>query len=101
MNRRSFLETLAKAAAGFTILPSATTYARTWKRSRHLWVIEWTDVNVGFEKDEAIDTDYQCVMVPPEKGIVKSVGYIYNFSIPTVNHIDEETWLRLANPVLS
>jgi hypothetical protein len=31
MNRRSFLTRLATAAAGFTILPSAVTYARTWK----------------------------------------------------------------------
>lgn len=31
MNRRSFLRNLAVAAAGFAILPSATTYARKWK----------------------------------------------------------------------
>ncbi|MDE2096200.1 MAG: hypothetical protein KGL39_03070 [Patescibacteria group bacterium] len=31
MNRRNFLSVLAKAAAGFTILPSAVTYQRQWK----------------------------------------------------------------------
>jgi len=31
MNRRSFFQTLAKAAAGFTILPAATSYERIWK----------------------------------------------------------------------
>jgi len=31
MDRRAFLETLTKAAAGFTILPAATTYARRWR----------------------------------------------------------------------
>jgi hypothetical protein len=30
MNRRAFLDVLTKAAAGFAILPAATTYARTW-----------------------------------------------------------------------
>lgn len=32
MNRRSFFSAVAKAAAGFAILPAATTYARQWKR---------------------------------------------------------------------
>lgn len=31
MNRRSFLSAMIKAAAGAMILPSAVTYARTWK----------------------------------------------------------------------
>jgi|ERR1044072_694804 len=30
-NRRDFLRTLATAAAGFTILPPATTYSRVWR----------------------------------------------------------------------
>lgn len=30
MNRRHFFSTLAKAAAGFAILPTAVTYARNW-----------------------------------------------------------------------
>lgn len=33
MRRRDFFRTLATAAAGFAILPSAGTYARTWKRA--------------------------------------------------------------------
>lgn len=31
MNRRSFIDRIAKAALAFSVLPSATTYARTWK----------------------------------------------------------------------
>jgi hypothetical protein len=38
MNRRNFFKTLAGAVAGFTILPPALTYARTWKSTPHLWV---------------------------------------------------------------
>lgn len=36
MNRRSFIDILAKAAAGFTILPPATTYSRVWRAQRPL-----------------------------------------------------------------
>lgn len=32
MNRRSFLTSLIKGAVGCAILPSAVTYARTWKK---------------------------------------------------------------------
>jgi len=32
--RRNFFATLAKAAAGFTILPAATTYSRVWRAQR-------------------------------------------------------------------
>jgi len=45
MNRRSFFKTLATAAAGFTILPPATTYERVWK-AQAKWLIvnpEWVD----------------------------------------------------------
>lgn len=31
MNRRGFLRSLGAIAAGFSILPAATTYARNWK----------------------------------------------------------------------
>lgn len=31
MNKRNFLKTLAVAAAGFTVLPAATTYDRIWR----------------------------------------------------------------------
>jgi hypothetical protein len=34
MNRRSFLDRLAKAALGFSILPPATTYSRVWRVER-------------------------------------------------------------------
>lgn len=41
MNRRSFFTKLALAAAAFTVLPSATTYARKWVAPRAdspLWI---------------------------------------------------------------
>jgi hypothetical protein len=31
VNRRNFIQSALKAAAGFSILPSALTYARSWK----------------------------------------------------------------------
>lgn len=34
MNRRNFLTSIITASAGFSILPSAMTYARTWKPTR-------------------------------------------------------------------
>lgn len=37
MNRRSFLESILKGAAAFSILPAATTYKRTWWKDRGLW----------------------------------------------------------------
>jgi len=48
MNRRSFLKSLGAAAAAFSILPAASTYARAaWRplRSSGIWVInpEWKD----------------------------------------------------------
>ncbi len=36
MNRRSFFAKLAVAAAGFTILPPATTYDRIWRPTRKI-----------------------------------------------------------------
>lgn len=38
MNRRGFFSTLAKAVAGFAILPAATTYARNWIPTGGMWV---------------------------------------------------------------
>lgn len=41
MNRRNFLRGLLTAAAGFTILPPATTYERIWRARREInpdWV---------------------------------------------------------------
>lgn len=46
MRRRDFFRTLATAAAGFAILPSAGTYKRTWKSSpSKLWLPNpnWVD----------------------------------------------------------
>lgn len=34
MTRRSFIDAALKAAAGFAILPGATTYARAWRFER-------------------------------------------------------------------
>jgi hypothetical protein len=38
MNKREFLSTLAKAAVGFSILPSVLTYQRRWKKTEMLWI---------------------------------------------------------------
>jgi len=34
MNRRGFLSAMLRAGAGFAVLPSALTYARTWQPTR-------------------------------------------------------------------
>lgn len=43
MNRRNFLTTLAQAAAAFTILPSAVTYERKWRKDGALYTCEIID----------------------------------------------------------
>lgn len=51
MNRRGFFSTLAKAAAGFTILPAATTYSRIWRVQREpIYYInpEWTSAHFEY-----------------------------------------------------
>ena len=52
MNRRSFFKTLAVAAAGFSVLPSATTYARAkWVKqaSSGIYVVNPAWVNAPYE----------------------------------------------------
>lgn len=53
MNRRSFFKTLATAAAGFAILPSATSYTRApWKRVirvEGLWIPNPEYANAPYE----------------------------------------------------
>jgi len=39
MNRRGFLRSIGLAAAAFTVLPAATTYARRWAKSGPLYVV--------------------------------------------------------------
>ncbi len=50
MNRRGFLSTMLKAAAGFTIMPPATTYARVWRAERETIEIysDWSAEKVEF-----------------------------------------------------
>jgi hypothetical protein len=40
MNRRSFFSRLGVVVGAFAILPSATTYARVWKPTPGLYVLE-------------------------------------------------------------
>ncbi len=47
MNRRSFLTSLIKASVGCSILPAATTYARTWKSTPQLAYDVVTDPLTG------------------------------------------------------
>ena len=51
MNRRGFFSTLAKAVAGFTILPAAMTYARTWVPTGDLYIPnpEWLNADYEIE----------------------------------------------------
>lgn len=58
MNRRSFFSKLAVAAAGFTILPPATTYERIWKPTQKIitfpkgkWIVnpEWETARYAME----------------------------------------------------
>jgi hypothetical protein len=74
MNRRSFLETLAKAAAAFTILPPATTYARVWRAQRNLnyHCIMMPDVN------HYGDIDYLCDRVTADKLQAEFVRYYHD-----------------------
>jgi len=39
MNRRLFLTDMLKAGVACAVLPSALTYARTWKRTKTIWVM--------------------------------------------------------------
>jgi hypothetical protein len=48
MNRRGFFSKLAVVAAGFTILPSATTYARIWKPTQGLYVLNTPEFEMPF-----------------------------------------------------
>jgi hypothetical protein len=52
MNRRGFLRSLGALAAGFSILPSATLYTRTWKATEPQFKCFLHDVPPVF--DEAI-----------------------------------------------
>lgn len=50
MNKRDFLATLAKAAAGFAILPAANTYKRVWhKTAENIWMPNPDWVNAPYE----------------------------------------------------
>lgn len=52
MNRRNFFGTLAKSAAGFAILPAATTYLRTWKPAPQCRFIGTATVRFGWDPAE-------------------------------------------------
>lgn len=58
MNKRDFIATLAKAALGFAVLPSATTYARSrWKGMVYngIWRPNPDWVNAEYEISMAVD----------------------------------------------
>lgn len=79
MNRRSFISAIAQAAVAFTILPSALTYERKWRKNAGLW----------------IDTEYRCVMQPPPHCILKSEVWqiVYDFST------DRQEWTVLDETI--
>jgi hypothetical protein len=49
MNRRGFLSSMLQAGAACMALPAAVTYARTWKRSKELFLPEPASVLVGVD----------------------------------------------------
>lgn len=49
MNRRGFLSSILKAAAAFTILPAATTYAWNWIRTEDLYLPNPDWVNADYD----------------------------------------------------
>lgn len=73
MNRRSFLAAILKAGVGAAILPAATTYARRWVRGRGdlLYTFELLpDVNQYGDLSMAVDTSFECIIIPPPHPIV-------------------------------
>lgn len=51
MNRRNFIKSALKAATGFMILPSAVTYARSWKPTTSQWLIV-REIDGWFKDDD-------------------------------------------------
>lgn len=70
MNRRNFIRGLLTAAAGFTILPPATTYERIWRARREINP-DW--VNAPLEMREGIFSP--CDYVGEWKWIVDLNGF--------------------------
>lgn len=108
-NRRGFLSTLLKAGVGFSVLPAATTYARTWKRQRHLWVIDWENVQIGqIEANNELNTLHyvansngwyrtlvECEAVVDNPDGTSEALFKTIFKT-TINHIDEDTAISLG-----
>lgn len=64
MNRRRFFTNLIGAAAAFSILPAATTYARKWKfTAEKVWVPNPEWVTAEYEVSYIIP-DEQRMMIP-------------------------------------
>lgn len=65
MNRRNFFRRLGILTTAFTVLPAATTYARTWKpvRVRGMWVL-----NPAYESAEyeIVMNGWAYVMIEPK-----------------------------------
>lgn len=80
MNRRSFLDRILRAGASAMILPSALTYARTWKKtdSRYLWIIDWKDIELPASRPQAdfFNTLFLGARIPQDLPIVESDGVI-------------------------
>jgi hypothetical protein len=102
------LDKLAKAAAGFTILPAATTYVRSWSgllipeldikamigrvytlRSgqRNL---ERIDVYTDRDTAGKIQEMYECVMIPPEKTVLHSETHVIMIDLPDI--VESFSW---------
>lgn len=80
MNRRGFLDSILKAGVGAMILPTAVTYARTWKRSKYIWLMDWVEVDIrGAKRISREFETYRCTIVPPEEFALKPIIHTITF----------------------
>jgi len=90
MNRRAFISGAAKALAGFSILPAATTYTRLWKAvvdPRQIPNPDWVDARYEFAWVEFKDPglpgsriiwDENPHIIPPWIGLLEKKHYSKN-----------------------
>lgn len=96
MNRRGFFSTLAKAAAGFTILPAATTYERIWRVQRGPIVpvgVDWYNklpywfaLNYAGEEVKIIRTFWKTFPSRIRSPFPPNMGEVISQSIKQTNH---------------
>lgn len=86
VSRRNFIRDLLAAGAGFSILPSALTYARRWVRSGTgaIWVIKWDPIDLP-DHGRGLNA-WECVMVPPNTFVLHSKEYRLEIDLKTIEN---------------